>query len=135
MGLIAPVLMGIVLFYWLAFCFTIWAWFQAIVHLCQLQFVRASLWFNAGTWMLFWWFDRPHDWDSFMPGACFFVGLGALGTFVRYDLKRKRSATDAASQFGRPLGGDNNHPTLWQPRSNEQIFGVNGQILGRDQSN
>ena len=25
----------------------------------------ASLWFVSGTWMLFWWFDKPHGWDIF----------------------------------------------------------------------
>src|SRR6516164_1678287 len=89
MGLIAPVLMAIVLFYWVSFCFTVWAWFQAIVHLCKCQFIRAALWFNAGVFMLFWWFDKPHDWDTMMPGIVVFTGLGALETFVRYHRKRK----------------------------------------------
>jgi hypothetical protein len=89
MVLIAPVLMGIVLFYWLAFCLTVWAWLRAILNLCECKFIRASLWFNAGAWMLFWWFDLPHDWDTMMPGIVFFTGLGALGTFVRYHRKRK----------------------------------------------
>jgi hypothetical protein len=47
--------------------------------------------------MLFWWFDKPHDWDSFMPGACFLVGLGALGTFARYCSKRKAMLSVPAS--------------------------------------
>jgi hypothetical protein len=77
--------MGIVLFYWLALCFTVWAWLRAILNLCECKFIRASLWFVTGTWMLFWWLNESmRSWDNFLPGACFFVGLGALGTFVRY---------------------------------------------------
>jgi hypothetical protein len=43
--------------------------------------------------MLFWWTDKPHDWDSFGPGACFLVGLGALGTFVRWRKKQQAMQT------------------------------------------
>jgi drug/metabolite transporter superfamily protein YnfA len=90
MLLIAPVLMGIVLFYWLAFCFTIWAWLRAILNLCECKFIRASLWFVTGTWLLFWWFGKPHDWDDFAPGAAVFISVGVLATFVRCHVKRKR---------------------------------------------
>src|SRR5262245_55033333 len=89
MGLVAPVLMGIVLFYWLAFMGTIWAWFRTIVCLCECKFIRAALWFCVGTAMLIWWTNKWESWDHFWPGAAFFVGLGALGTFVRYYLKLK----------------------------------------------
>jgi hypothetical protein len=84
MGLIAPVLMAIVAFYWVAGCFTIIAWLKAISNLCFGNFIRAAIWFNVGNWMLFWWFDKPHGWEDFMPGACFFVGIGALATLARY---------------------------------------------------
>src|SRR5215813_4155495 len=63
MLLISPVLIAVVLFYWFAFCFTLWAWFRAIVCLCECKFIRASLWFNAGVFILFWWFDKPHGWN------------------------------------------------------------------------
>ena len=42
--------------------------------------------------MLLWWNDndtRTLDWDHFLPGACFLVGLGALGTFVRWRKKQQ----------------------------------------------
>jgi hypothetical protein len=91
MGLIAAVLIPIVLFFWFAFCLTLWAWFKAIVHLCKLLFIRGALWFNAGVFMLFWWFDKPHGWDTMMPGIVFFTSLGALGTFIRYYLKWRKS--------------------------------------------
>ena len=89
MGLIAAVLIPIVLFFWLAFCFTIWSWLQAIVCLCQCKFIGASLWLNAGVAMLLWWTGKWESWDAFLPGAVFFIGVGALGTFMRYHLKRK----------------------------------------------
>jgi hypothetical protein len=53
------------------------------------NFIRAALWFNVGVFMLFWWYDLPHGWDTMMPGIVFFTGLGALGTFARYCKKRK----------------------------------------------
>jgi len=87
--------MAIVAFYWVAGCFTIIAWLKAISNLCFGNFIRAAIWFNVGVWLLFWWLDKP--WDSFMPGACFFVGLGALGTFARYCSKRKAMLAVPAS--------------------------------------
>jgi len=69
MGLIAPVLIAVVLFFWFAFCVTVWAWLQIIFCLCECKFIRAALWFNVGVFMLFLWFDKPHDWDTMMPGA------------------------------------------------------------------
>jgi hypothetical protein len=89
MGLIAPVLMGIVLFYWLAFCLTVAAWLKALGHLLRGNFIRSALWLNLGTFLLFWWTDKPHDCDTMMPGVVFFTGLGALGTFASYCRKRK----------------------------------------------
>ena len=89
MALLAPVLIAVVLFYWFAFCLTIWAWLQAIIRLCECKFIRATIWFNLGIFLLFWWTDKPHDWDDMMPGVVFFTGLGALGTFVRWHRKRK----------------------------------------------
>jgi|SRR6516164_9192912 hypothetical protein len=99
--LIAIVLAAVLLFYWLALMGTIWMWANAIFSLCKLHFIRASLWFNAGVFMLFWWFDRPHDWDSFMPGACFFVGIGALATLVRY---LRRTLKPTAQPLLQPWG-------------------------------
>jgi hypothetical protein len=89
MGLIAAFLIPLVLFFWFALMFTLWAWLRAIVNLCQCKFIRAALWFNVGVFMLFWWTDKPHDWDTMMPGVVFFTGLGALGTFARYCKKRQ----------------------------------------------
>jgi hypothetical protein len=89
MALVAIVLIAVVLFYWFAVMLSVWAWFRTIVCLCECKFIRAALWFNAGVFMLFWWFDKPHDWDTMMPGIVFFTGLGALGTVIRYYLKRK----------------------------------------------
>jgi len=88
-ALIAPVLMAVVLFYWLAFCLTITAWLKTIVHLLGGHFIRSALWLNVGVWMLLWWYDKPRDLDSFMPFACFFIGLGALAAFVRWRKKQQ----------------------------------------------
>src|SRR5262245_57286794 len=87
MGLIAAVLIPIMLFFWFAFCFTVIAWLKAISHLCFGNFIRAAIWFNVGTWLLFWWFGEL-DIVNFWPGAITFVLLGVLGTLVQYQ-KRK----------------------------------------------
>src|SRR5262249_31839797 len=57
------------------------------------NFVRSAVWLNVGIFMLFWWTDKPHDWDTMMPGIVFFTGLGALGTFVRW--RKKQQAMQA----------------------------------------
>ena len=98
MGLIAPVLMGIVLFYWLSFCLTMWAWFKAIVHLCQLQFVRSTIWFSIGCGMLFWWFDENISFDEWWQVSLMFVAIGALATFTRF-YNRHRRATQTVPPF------------------------------------
>ena len=95
---LAIFLMLVVLFYWLAFCLTVAAWLKAIVHLLGGHFIRAALWLNVGVFMLFWWFDKPHDWDTMMPGIVFFTGLGALGTFVRV-YRRHQRAVEAVPPF------------------------------------
>jgi hypothetical protein len=97
MGLIAPVLMAIVAFYWVAGCFTIIAWLKAISHLCLGNFIRSALWLNLGIFLLFWWTDRPHDWDTMMPGVVFFTGAGVAGTVGRYFMKRQAKLAVPAS--------------------------------------
>jgi hypothetical protein len=37
--------------------------------------------------LLFWWYDKLHDWDTMMPGV-FLHGIG-LGTFVRWRKKQQ----------------------------------------------
>ena len=95
---LAIFLMLVVLFYWLAFCLTIAAWLKAIGHLFGGNFIRSALWFNVGVFMLFWWYDKPHDWDTMMPGVVFFTGLGALGTFARF-YRRQQRAVEAVPPF------------------------------------
>ena len=87
--LVAIVLGAVLLFYWFSFMFTIWCWLQVIFCLCQLQVVRATIWFSLGSGMLFWWFDKDIDFDTWLRGSAVIVGIGALGTFARYHSKRK----------------------------------------------
>ena len=89
MALIAPVPIAVVLFYWFAFCLAVAAWLKALGHLLGRNFIRSALWLNLGIFLLFWWTDKPHDWDAMMPGVVFLTGLGALGTFVRWHSKSK----------------------------------------------
>ena len=102
---VAIFLMLVVLFYWFAFCLTIWAWFKALIHLLGGNFIRSALWFNVGVFMLFWWYDKPHDWDTMMPGVVFFTGLGALATFVRW---RKKQAMSAVPEWTPPIEATGN---------------------------
>src|SRR5262249_47968555 len=87
--LTAIVLGGVLLFFWGAFVLTVVAWLKMLAHLLMGNFIRSALWLNLGIFLLFWWTDKPHDWDTMMPGIVFFTGLGALGTFARYHIKRK----------------------------------------------
>ena len=84
--------MLVLLFYWLAFCLTVWAWFQTIVHLCKCQFTRAAIWFCVGSGMLFWWFDEDIDFDAWLHGSAMIVGVGALGTFARFYIRHRQAA-------------------------------------------
>jgi hypothetical protein len=98
MGLVAPVLIGIVLFFWLAFMFTIWAWLQTIIHLCKCQFIRASIWFCTGTAMLVWW-DGRYSWDGFLPLYITLVGAGVIASPVldRFGFSRPSASSPASS--------------------------------------
>ena len=87
--LVAIVLGAVLLFYWFALMFSIWCWLQVIFCLCQLQFVRATIWFSLGSGMLFWWMGTDIDFDTWLRGSAVIVGMGALGTFARYCSKRK----------------------------------------------
>lgn len=93
MGLFAAFLIGTVLFFWFAFMGTIWAWLCAIVNLCQLKFIRASLWFCAGIFMLNWW-GGEHPWKDFLPLYIILAGAGVIGTAYRHS-KRSNSFTPA----------------------------------------
>jgi len=86
---VAIVLIAVVLFFWLAFCVTAWAWLQTIFCLCQLQFVRATIWFSLGSGMLFWWMGSDIDFDTWLHGSVVIVGMGALATFVRWRKKQQ----------------------------------------------
>jgi hypothetical protein len=58
--------MAVVLFYGLAFCFTVAAWLKTIVHLLGGHFTRAAIWLSIGCGMMFWWQGTeviPHPWD------------------------------------------------------------------------
>src|SRR6516165_8887865 len=96
--LIAIVLAAVLLFYWLSFMFTIWCWLQVIFCLCQLQFVRATIWFSLGSGMLFWWMGTDIDFDTWLRGSAVIVGMGALGTFARF-YRRQQRAVEAVPQF------------------------------------
>ena len=86
--------MLVVGFYWFAFYISIIAWLNAVGHLIRGNFIRASIWFSIGCGMLFWWQGTeviPHPWDveAWLRGSAVIVGIGALGTFVRYHRKRQ----------------------------------------------
>jgi hypothetical protein len=113
---VAILIISVVLFFWFAFMFTVWAWLQAVIHLCKCQFIRASLWFVTGTWMLFWWYDKPHAWDDFVPGACAFVGLGVLGTAAQH---YHRHVRDDGARLRPHIPAD--APHRWRTRAKSRI--------------
>src|SRR5262249_39987929 len=95
---VAIFLMLMVLFYWLAFCLTVAAWLKGIIHLLGGHFTRAAIWLSLGCGMLFWWkgsdvIPDPWDFDKWLKGSAWVVGLGALATFVRW--RKKQQALQA----------------------------------------
>jgi hypothetical protein len=76
-----------------AFYLTVAAWLNAVGHLFRGNFIRAALWFSIGCGMLFWWFDEDIDFDTRLHGSAVIVGIGALGTFVRW--RKKQQAMQA----------------------------------------
>jgi len=96
---VAIFLMLVVAFYWGAFYLTVAAWLNAVGHLIRGNFIRASIWFSIGCGMLFWWqgsdvIPDPWDFDKWLKGSAWVVGVGALATFVRW---RRKQATHADS--------------------------------------
>jgi len=91
---VAIFLMLVVLFYWLAFCGTIWFCFNGLMALWAGHFIRASIWASLGVGMLFWWqgtevIPHPWDFDAWLRGSAVIVGICVLATFLRW---RKRQA-------------------------------------------
>src|SRR5215831_10417156 len=100
---VAIFLMAVVLFYWLALCLTVAAWLKALIHLLGGNFIRAAIWFSVGCGMLFWWqgtevIPHPWDFDAWLRGSAMIVGVGALGTFVRF-YRRHQQAVEAVPPF------------------------------------
>ena len=96
---VAVFLMGVVLFYWLAFCGTIWFWANGVFSLCKGHFIRASIWCSLGGGMLLWWqgtevIPHPWDFDAWLRGSACFVGLGVILTLLRcfHKFNRERRA-------------------------------------------
>jgi hypothetical protein len=89
MGLVAPVLIGVVLFFWLAFMFTLYTMPSAIVCLCNNQYIRASLWISAGIAMLFWWSGAPNWWEASQVVCIPIVSMGAIASAYRYSKFRQ----------------------------------------------
>jgi DNA invertase Pin-like site-specific DNA recombinase len=92
MGLIAAFLIPVVLFFWFAFCLTVIAWLKTISHLCFGNFTRSALWSSVGCGLLFWWFDKDIDFDTWLHGSAMIVGVGALGTFARFYIRNRQAA-------------------------------------------
>src|SRR5215469_11609775 len=93
--------MLVVAFYWGAFCLTVAAWLNAIGHLFRGHFIRAAIWLSIGCGMMFWWqgteiIPHPWDFDKWLRGSAVIVGIGALGTFVRW--RKKQQAMQAMAR-------------------------------------
>ena len=89
---------------------TVVAWLNAVDHLLQGHFTRAAAWFCVGVGMLLWWNGTetiPHPWDvdAWLKGSAWVVGLGALGTFVRW---RKKQAMSAVPEWTPPIEATGN---------------------------
>ena len=90
-------------FYWFAFMATIWWWFNAVMALWAGHYIRAAIWACLGFGMLCWWqgsdvIPDPWDFDKWLKGSAWVVGLGALATFARF-YNRHRRATHTVPPF------------------------------------
>src|SRR6516225_7559767 len=56
------------------------------------NFIRAAAWFSIGSGMLFWWMSADIDFETWLRGSAVIVGMGALGTFVRWHIRHRRAA-------------------------------------------
>ena len=102
---VAIFLMLVVGFYWFAFMATIWWWFNAVMALWAGHYIRAAIWGCLGFGMLCWWqmpdhgglianmIPDPEDFDKWLKGSAWVVGLGALATFVRWRKKQQAMQT------------------------------------------
>ena len=107
---VAIFLMLVVAFYWVAFYISVVAWLNAVGHLLQGHFTRAAAWFCVGVGMLLWWNGTetiPHPWDvdAWLKGSAWVVGLGALGTFVRWRKKQQAMQAIPAMPVWTPPAG------------------------------
>jgi hypothetical protein len=91
MMLVAIVLIGVVLFYWFAFMFTLYTVPSAILCLTKNQYVRASLWVCAFIAMLEWW-NGEYSWDYPMPLYIIIVSIGVIATAWRYSKRFRQTA-------------------------------------------
>ena len=79
----------VVAFYWFAFMATIWWCFNALMALWAGHYIRAAIWGCLGFGMLLWWngtevIPHPWDFDAWLKGSAWVVGLGAFLTFIRF---------------------------------------------------
>jgi len=105
---VAIFLMLVVAFYWVAFYITVVAWLNALGHLFRGNFIRASIWLSIGCGMLFWWWGSdvipdPWDFDAWLKGSAWVVGVGVLATFVRWRKKQQAMQTMPAMPEWTPL--------------------------------
>src|SRR5262249_48066310 len=91
--LLAIVIGGVLLFYWIAFYISVVAWLNAIGHLLGGNFIRASIYFSIGSGLLFWWMSADIDFDTWLHGSAVIVGIGMLATFVRWRKKQQAMQT------------------------------------------
>jgi len=103
-------LMLVVAFYWGASYISVVAWLNAVGHLFRGNFIRASIWFSIGVGMLLWWqgtdvIPDPWDFDKWLKGSAWVVGLGALATFLRW---RKKQAMSAVPEWTPPIEATGN---------------------------
>jgi hypothetical protein len=104
--LIAIVLSAAMLFYLAAFYISVVAWLNAVGHLIKGNFIRAAAWFSIGSGMLFWWMDADIDFETWLRGSAVIVGMGALGTFVRWH--REQQAMQAVPEWPMPAEATGN---------------------------
>jgi hypothetical protein len=78
------------MFFWVAFCLTIYAWGMCLGSLLGGKFIRASIYFSIGSGLIFWWMPTEDmDFYTWLQGSVTIVGLVTAVVLWRKYRQRK----------------------------------------------
>ena len=101
---LAIFLMGVVLFYWLAICGTIWFCGNALFALLKGHFIKAMIWACLAYGMFAWWqgtevIPHPWDFDEWLRSSAIAIGI-TIGLVLLFKLNKWRFQRQNVPPFG-----------------------------------